>query len=735
MISLGLRLSLRGGREAGLRLAFTALGVAVGVALLLFTLSGFNGLKAQDARQGWLLTSRHNRIPSVNERTSDPLWWRLVGDTYGRDPLTRVEVAATGPRAPLPPGLARLPRAGEYYVSPALARLLASQPADVLRARFPGRQAGIIGEPGLTSPDALVAVVGRPVAQLKGATGALEVRSVEAAPKQHHYSDFLRIVLGLGAIGLLVPVLVFVATATRLAAARREERFAALRLVGATPRQVNVIASVEAGLGAAAGTLVGFACFSLFRPLVARIPFTGHPFFTADLSLGWLAVVGVALGVPLAAVAVSLLALRRVRISPLGVTRRQTPRPPRPWRLAPVIAGLGILLAARFLPDGGSGIWAVLAAFIVIIVGLMIAGPWLTMVGARLLAKLARRDSTLIASRRLSDDPGRAFRAISGLVLAVFVGSVFIGVVGTAIQSTGSLGTMTLPRGSVSQRLDGEKGGGLAPGRAQPLLAHLRGLAGVRLVVPVYAPAHPAAGDQSARGLVAAADWARLGIYGRARTAHAAGAVVSVPTSSLLLGEVKAKPSWPAGPPPAGGLAGRPLQALLVTTVGGDRAVERVRTALQVAVPEASPAVSAGQISAAGLALIGILQRMVDVGIILSLVIAGCSLAVSVAGGLIERKRPFSLLRLTGMPLAHLRRVVVFEAAVPLVMVAFVSAAAGLLAADLILRATPRGSGLVPPSASYYLIMGGGMAAALAVVCATLPLLGRLTEPHAARME
>jgi len=167
-----------------------------------------------------------------------------------------------------------------------------------------------------------------------------------------------------------------------------------------------------------------------------------------------------------------------------------------------------------------------------------------------------------------------------------------------------------------------------------------------------------------------------------------------------------------------------------------------VRTVLQVAVPGAEdPAVvSSGQmISPTDSRLVETLRRMVDVGIILSLVIAGCSLAVSVAGGLIERKRPFSLLRLTGMPLAHLRRVVVLEAAVPLVLAALVSAAAGLLAADSILRAstgTPNNNfGLSAPSASYYLIMLGGVLAALAIVSSTLPLLGRLTEPRAVRME
>ena len=41
-------------------------------------------------------------------------------------------------------------------------------------------------------------------------------------------------------------------------------------------------------------------------------------------------VLAVAIGVPLAAAAVARLALRRVQISPLGVTRQVTPRAPAP---------------------------------------------------------------------------------------------------------------------------------------------------------------------------------------------------------------------------------------------------------------------------------------------------------------------------------------------------------------------------------------------------------------------
>ncbi len=741
MISLGLRFSLKGGREGGVRLALTAFGVAVGVALLLFTLSGFNGLKAKDAREGWLLTSPRNRAPSVDERTTDPLWWRLVTDSYGQDSLVRVEVAATGPRAPLTPGLSRLPRAGQYYVSPALARLLARIPADVLGARFPGRRIGIIGERGLTSPDALMAVVGRPVSQLSHTAGASKVRSIETAPKQHDYSQFFRIILGLGAVGLLVPVLVFVGTSTRLAAARREERFAALRLVGATPRQVNAIATVEAALAAVAGTALGFAGFWLFRPMVARIPFTGNRFFTSDLSLGGRAIVVVAVGVPLAAVLAGLAALRRVRVSPLGVSRRVTPRPPRARRLVPVALSLGLLVAIRRFAGGGIGQWVILVAFATIIIGLMVAGPWLTMVGARLLVRLARRDSTLIAARRLSDDPGRAFRAVSGLVLAVFVGTVFIGVVGTDMSRGNGFGTTTLPRGTVAQWLARGDTGAPAPtpARARALLARLHRVAGVRVVLPIYAPGRKADPDDSL-GIVPADAWARLGVYGPVRGGsgtNAAGraAVVTVPVWDVFLDDLKAKAFWQAASPPAGGLTRRPLRAVVVTTDGSVNSVERVRTVLFAALPEYSAPVVTSQFNADSRALIDLLRRMVSVGIILSLAIAGCSMAVSVAGGLLERKRPFSLLRLTGMPLARLRRVVVLEAAVPLVLVALLSAAVGFVAADLILRAESAGFGVSPPALSYYLIMGGGIVAALGVVCATLPLLGKVTAPQAARME
>jgi hypothetical protein len=120
--------------------------------------------------------------------------------------------------------------------------------------------------------------------------------------------------------------------------------------------------------------------------------------------------------------------------------------------------------------------------------------------------------------------------------------------------------------------------------------------------------------------------------------------------------------------------------------------------------------------------------------IIASLGLAGCSLAVSVAGGLTERRRPFSLLRLSGAPVRMLRRVVALESAVPMLTVAVVAIGMGLLAAQLFLRAQMDYT-LVAPGPSFYLIVVAGLAACLAIIASTMPLLERVTGPETARSE
>ena len=169
MIRLGLRLTLNGGREAAIRLILIAAAVALGASLVLMSLAGINAVNAQNARYGWLGTGTapwgsgtvrgtgtvpaspggSAGTPTVGEASAgDPLWWLLQADHFDGQTMARIDVAATGPHSPVPPGIPRLPGPGQFYASPALSALLRSTPAGELGDRFPGHQVGTIGAAG-----------------------------------------------------------------------------------------------------------------------------------------------------------------------------------------------------------------------------------------------------------------------------------------------------------------------------------------------------------------------------------------------------------------------------------------------------------------------------------------------------------------------------------------------------------------------------------------------------------
>ncbi|MFY9672552.1 MAG: FtsX-like permease family protein, partial [Trebonia sp.] len=127
-------------------------------------------------------------------------------------------------------------------------------------------------------------------------------------------------------------------------------------------------------------------------------------------------------------------------------------------------------------------------------------------------------------------------------------------------------------------------------------------------------------------------------------------------------------------------------------------------------------------------------QQLANVVILVSLPIAGCTLAAGIAAGLADRKRPFSLLRLTGARLATLRRVVALEGAVPLLAVAAVAIGTGFGAAALY-ATEAQNHPMVAPGVEYYLLTAGGIVVSLGIIAATFPLLARITGPEVARNE
>ena len=751
MIRFGLHLTLRGGREAGVRLVVTAVAVALGVGLLLATLAAVHAVDAQNGRNAWMNSGNPAATDPDAVPSPDPLWGTLATDHYAGRNLIRVDVAATGPESPVPPGLPRLPRSGEYYASPAMLELLRSAPPEELADRYPGSPIGRIADAALPSPDSLIVVVGRPAEELARTPGAIEVTTIATLSpgdcpqcRVGTNSNGMRLLLGVTAVALLFPVLVFIGTAARLSAVRREQRFAAMRLVGATPGQVNVVAAAESAVASVAGTVLGFAVYVAVRGPLSTIPLTGETFFRSDLSLTAIDVLVVALGVPAAACAAALLALRRVRITPLGVSRRTTPRPPRAYRLLPLAGGVAELLwfLDRRPATTDGQLWAYLGGIFVIMLGLVIAGPWLTMVAARALARASSRPAGLLAARRLADDPRAGFRAVSGLTLALFVVSTALAVMTTMSDERGApAGDVAATRTLVADLTRGSMPSGERPEPVDTLpdtlLADLSAIHGVRGWLPLHTnpiEAEVPFGDFQLTGaLVSCQELADVPDLGRcAPDAEVAVVIPRLEPDRGALPDTR----WPTAPLTALELGALPVEGLGVSTDGSRAAIEEARTALGVAFPDrGAPATVAENRADADIArqLSGF-QRLAQVVTIGSLCIAGCSLAVSVVAGLNDRKRPFSLLRLAGVPLGALRRSMALETAVPLLSAAALAVGTGLLAASLFVR-SQLGYALHPPGAGFWITVLVGLAASLAVLASTMPLLRRVTGPETARNE
>lgn len=766
MIRLGLRLAVAGGREAVVQLAMVALAVALGVGLLLATRASTHAFDAQNERYAWLETGYPgagysgpgpgafgpgNRNPAATSasETDGAVWWRLGEDRHDGEPIIRVEVAAAGADAPVPPGIEALPGPGEAYVSPAFAERLAATPDDQLDDRYPETIVGTVGDEALASPDTMLVVVGEEPDALAAAGAVLVDHISTTSPSEcsGHCAPVgtdgpgMTILLTVVAAALLVPVLVFIGGATRLSATRREQRFAAMRLVGATPRQIAILATVESAVATVLGVALGFGLFAALRPALASIPLSGERFTTADLSLTGTDVALVVVGIPLVAAVAARLSLRRVVISPLGVTRRVAPPAPRVGRLLPLVGGIGWLAYLAYVSDisesqnGSHQAYAYLLGIVSAMVGLVVAGPWLTLAGSRLLARRAGRPVTLIAARRLGDDPHGAFRAVSGLVMAVFVASCAVGMLTTIVAyNGGDAGDSELTRGTVVHGVSqGRPGDAALDAIPDETSADLASTPGVDAVALIHVAPSLAASSDPKRGpeiffYATCADVTAAPALGRCPAGAETVSVLPHFGSDVIDTEPSmSETTWPAADLSSPEVEALPIHTIVVDTDGATATIERVRTILATAVRSDQPAMTPAELGAEGRDEIDRLRQLANVVLLASLPIAGCSLAVNVAGSLATRRRPFRLLRLSGVPLATLRRVVAIEAVVPLVASVLVSASTGLVVAALFLRAQLDQT-LQPPGPTYYALVAGGVVASLAVIASTLPLLRRTTS-------
>ncbi len=383
-----------------------------------------------------------------------------------------------------------------------------------------------------------------------------------------------------------------------------------------------------------------------------------------------------------------------------------------------------------------------------VMIGMMIAGPWLTTVATKIFHRYARGGSSLLAAGRLSDNPRAAYRSVSGIVLAVLVGTTLAAIVPAAIAAQSTTADASIAQALRVGFLTGGKcpsghcgpaspSRGLPPAPAAALLASVTAAGGTALV-PFYLDENT--GPFHVQTIVSCADLAKIPAFG---TCPAGATAASDYTDAMFTDNVasmnRSLPFFgPQSEPVTGDVTRKDLMALVVST-DSPATLERVRTVLSEYAGDINndeaPQTFA-EVAQTRAELYLEVQRVVVLIAAITLLIAGISLAVAITGSLVERRRAFTLLRVAGTPIRALYRTVLLETILPLVIATLVAAAVGLLLAYPVARALAPGRHVPTlPAGSYYAELGASLAIAVAIIVACLPILGRITRTEQARFE
>ncbi|MER7787412.1 FtsX-like permease family protein [Streptomyces sp. NPDC097640] len=437
-LAMGARFAVGGGRESWARTVLTAVGVGLGVALLLFAASIPHIVSARDDRT----SARSYTDGYLNEAKPGPGTLRFSpgSTTFRGSDITGLLLAPDGDRPPAPPGVDRIPARGEMVVSPALKKLLADGDSKLLRERLNYKIVGTIGDEGLGGPAELIYYATVAPDALSEGNGARLDHWGDNSPQQEQKLDpVLLLLIVVGCVVLLLPVAIFIATAVRFGGERRDRRLAALRLVGADSRMTRRIAAGEALVGSLLGLAVGTGIFLLIRQFIDGVAVFGTSVFSSDVQPSATITALIMVAVPTCAVVVTQIALRGIAIEPLGVVRNTTPKPRRLWwRLLVPVLGLALLLPLIGSANNGDSTYQVAAGAVLVLVGITALLPWLVEAAVKRFG--GGPLPWQLATRRLQLSSGSASRAVSGITVAV-AGAIAITMLFAAAESDNTTST------------------------------------------------------------------------------------------------------------------------------------------------------------------------------------------------------------------------------------------------------------------------------------------------------
>lgn len=722
------RLLLLNGAPTYRRLGGVVAGVAIGVGMLLLLLGGFLHLPERDDRIAWRAdggagldhVGSEVQVPDATDDTAlrETVTSFFMGSTY-----TVVRVAATdGSSVTMPNGVA-LPGQGEYYASPAMADLIAAHPPDQLGQRF-GNSLGTLDPALLKGPNDRVVLVGADWDTVAHGAETVLVSSFPSAGGKFT-SGMYRFVLAIGSIAVLVPIVLLIAIVSQLGASERRERFATVRLIGAGRRAIAGVSGLEMLVATFVGATLGIGAAAVLRPLASTLSINGSNSCLADLtpSAAWTAAT-VAVVALLGGAAAWWRTLRD-DVGALGASRERAEKPVTAWRCVTLVVGLAMFVgpAIAVLYEhtlSGLFLFVMEAGFGVTAFGIVVAGPWLTRVASTVLLRSARTGPTVVAAGRLSRHARATFRSVAGLVVAVFVVSMFAGVV-SGIDKVDS--SQHIP-GSLTR--DAVVGAVTSAAEASAISVALASVDGVERVAVAYS-----APDQGEREVMMADDARAIGALDVPDVA-----LVQVDLYNMLVSGTGAGLDTVAPPIAASTRDGLVPSTVIVVTDGTAEAKERARTAMEGAgVPGLTPVTRADQATVGRPPFIREMESMAYLGMAVAIGIAALSLTVATMSAALDRKRTFALLRLGGMPAGALRRVIAVEAGVPLAATLALSAGLGFFVAWFMIATVGHGLTMGWPDARYWWAIMASVAIAAVAVTGSFGVVRRSTEVTSTRFE
>lgn len=728
-MSISWTLLKKSGRQSFARLGLTAMAIAIGVMLICYFTAGVNGLIGLGNRSNYLsklVGAEQKPVPGIKPARINRPYRGNITDWHGRS-IEQLKVYSTAETFKFPE--LKVIQPGEYYLSPALKKVIDEHPTDDILARFGrfNKYLGTVPEKYLATPDSLLIISGVDVKEVK--------------EHEEHYSKIYRsgfddstpygaasiIVLSVGGAILLFPIIVFVSVATQLGATQREKRYAALRLIGATKRQVNRVLILESLLASAVGIAVGFIGFwSLQAPLL-NFRINGERMWPSDMRLSVLQhLVIIALTLGLTAF-INWRRMRRAQISPLGVSHTlEKVKKLRIWRVIILAIGLGLFAwlstkdGRQWIRKDSSGTVSSLVfvgAFLAIMLGLVLSGSWLANKIALLCVRLSDNASVLIAGKRTAVHSRAIFRSVCGVVLALFAGSFYL----TSVSGMERLSFQTIKDNGYSQLKDNTViiSSGALPDQFAGRLAKLPYISSVATFYSLE--------DEAGTDAVRCRDLAKY----TDKTCPAGAKPDQFASINFMKPVVKQVPL-------AKSVDTTKIKQYLATITAQDH-IEELRTFVVANTGtdgDNTSYITSGYISKQPRInpTIKSLAGLAYAGIGVTLFVAIASLIVSTIGGLIERRRSLYTLRLSGMRLVQLKRLIMIESVTPLLLTSIVSCAIGVWtgATFTAIFSTTLHPTLTP---TYFAIVGGGLLVAIIGTYLLLPMVDQLTRADANQTE